>query len=136
MHHKLTFQPFITQKSQPQNSLDIFKSFVHVPSAHSLYSRIFGSTAYVHLPKGSRHKIEARAIKYVIIGYGSTQKRYHYFDPNTKRVITTMDHDFFEIDYYYTHLSCQGESASDDLSWLSYPIQISQDTTEKVRDTI
>src|SRR5688572_17116711 len=93
-------------------------SFVSLPSHHSLPSRIFGCVVFVHLPKQSRNKLEPRALKCVFVGYGIHQKGYRCFDPIHNRMYTTMDCDFFEDSFYYTQHSSQGESGSDDLSWL------------------
>ena len=48
---------------------------------------------------------------------------------------TTMDYDFFEQSYYYTQPGPQGETISDDLSWLICPIIIESDPKEQVGET-
>ena len=49
---------------------------------------------------------------------------------------TTMDCEFFEQTYYYPQPNPQGETCSDDLSWLIYPVVIDQDPKEQVGKTI
>ena len=47
-----------------------------------------------------------------------------------------MDYDFFEGAYYYSQHSPQGETISDDLSWLIYPIVIDLDPKEQVGNPV
>ena len=85
----------------PLEALQIHQS---IPSSHSLPSRIFGCTIYVHYPKRVRHKLEPRVVKRVFVGYGKNQKGYRCFDPLTRRMYTTMDCEFLETKFYYDHL--------------------------------
>ena len=43
------------------------------------------------------------------MGYGVNQKGYRCYDPKTRRVITTMNCNFLETEFFY-HLGTQGES--------------------------
>ena len=90
---------------------------------------------YVHLPKRDRTKLEPRAAKCVFLGYGVGQKGYRCFDPLHNKLYTTMDCDFFEHSYYFTQPRSQGESSSEDLSWLIYPLTNGRDPKEQVNDT-
>lgn len=73
----------------------------------------------MHLSKQNRTKLEPRAVKCVLVGYGTHQKGYRCFDPLTRHMYVTMDCDFQEDSYYY-HLSRQGEKQeNDDLSGLT-----------------
>ena len=47
--------------------------------------KIFGCTAYVHIPKRSRSKLNPRAEKCVFVGYIPNKKGYKCFNPLTKR---------------------------------------------------
>ena len=38
--------------------------------------RVFGSTAYVHIPKDSRGKLDSKTSKCILVGYGNVQKGY------------------------------------------------------------
>ena len=46
-----------------------------------------------------------------------------------------MDCDFFEQSYYYTQPGPQGETVSDDLSWLIHPLMIDPDPKEQIGET-
>ena len=115
--------------------LATLNKYTNVPTIHSLPPRVFGCVVYVHLPKRERNKLEPRAVKCVFVGYGTTQKGYRCFNPVTKRLCTTMDCDFVEIEFYYHHLQSQGESPSEDLSWLVHPELSTLDPKEQVGDT-
>lgn len=115
--------------------LDILETHVPIPSSHSLPPRVFGCIVYVHLQKGVRTKLEPRAVKCVFLGYGVNQKGYRCYDPIQDKIYTTLDCEFFEQSYYYTQLSPQGESLSDDLSWLTYPEVMNPDPITQVGNT-
>ena len=77
-------------------------SHVPLPSFHNLSARVFGCVAFVHLPKHQRSKLDARAVKCVLVGYGGHQKRYQCYHPPTKKYYVTMDVTFFEDMSYFT----------------------------------
>ena len=63
-------------------------------SAHELYFetkpnlrhlRVFGSIAYVRVPKEKRRKLDAKAKKYILVGYSNEQKGYKCYNPRTKQ---------------------------------------------------
>lgn len=100
--------------------LDILSKQTKIPAPLSLSPKVFGCTAYVHIPKHERSKLEPCARKCVFVGYGVNQKGYRCFDPTTKKIITTMNCDFLETEFFYTNQpSGQGESDRDH-SWLVY----------------
>ena len=90
---------------------------------------------YVHLLSRVKTKFEPRAVKCVFLGYGVTQKGYRCYNPIQNKLYTTMDCDFFEQSYYYTQPRSQGESVSEDLSWLIHPLVDSRDPKEQVGNT-
>jgi hypothetical protein len=46
--------------------------------------RIFGSDAYVHVPKELRNKLSAKSKKGVLMGYSATNKAYHVWYNDTR----------------------------------------------------
>lgn len=50
------------------------------------HMRIFGSDAYVYIPKQKVTKFEARAEKRILVGYDSESPNYRVYDPVTKRI--------------------------------------------------
>ena len=58
--------------------------------------RIFGSLAYVHIPKESAdwHKILPRAFKGILTGYGGSG--YRIFNPQTRRFAVTNHYTIYE----------------------------------------
>ncbi|GBM32499.1 hypothetical protein AVEN_156593-1 [Araneus ventricosus] len=52
--------------------------------------RIFGSLAYVHIPKIKRNKLQPRAKLGILVGYSLRTKGYRIFLPNENKVIETI----------------------------------------------
>ncbi|KAH6800641.1 hypothetical protein C2S52_001105 [Perilla frutescens var. hirtella] len=82
---------------------------------------------FIHIPKQKGHKLSPCAVKCVFVGYGRNQKGYRCYDPKTRHMFTTMNCDFLETEYFYHHLSRQGEKqgGNDSLNWLSMPMSSS-----------
>jgi len=59
------------------------------PDVSSL--RIFGCSAYAHVPKAERDKLDSKARKCVLLGYGTNQKGYRLYDLRRMKVIHNMD---------------------------------------------
>lgn len=87
--------------------METVQSYLTIPSSHSLPPRIFGCTVYFHGPKRMKNKLKLMDIKCVFVGYGRNQKWYRCFDPLAKKMYATMDCDFMDIEFYYSHLQCQ-----------------------------
>lgn len=68
--------------------------------------RIFGSTAYIHVPKLFRGKLDNKAKKVVLVGYQGESSNYRLYDPEKKRVSVSRDVIFDE--------KCYGNEASDE----------------------
>ncbi|KAJ8644703.1 hypothetical protein MRB53_006451 [Persea americana] len=56
-----------------------------------VYSGLAHVMIYVHLSPQHRTKLEPRALKCVFVGYGSTQKGYKCYHPETRKFYTSMD---------------------------------------------
>ena len=106
-----------------QTPLQVLASYIPLPSLLMLPPRVFGSVAYVHIPKIHRTKLDPCAIKCVFLGYENKQKGYRCYDPTTRRLYTTMDVTFLETKMFFspynTHSSIQGETWTDDQNWVS-----------------
>ncbi|GBN60625.1 Retrovirus-related Pol polyprotein from transposon TNT 1-94 [Araneus ventricosus] len=75
--HKLT---------SPLTPIEIWSGFK--PSVR--HFRIFGSLAYVHIPKIKRNKLQPRAKLGILVGYSLRTKGYRVFLPNENKVIETI----------------------------------------------
>lgn len=104
----------------PQQKMQSLLSIPHLPN---LEPRIFGCTAYVHIPKALRTKLHPSATKCVFIGYSDFQKGYRCYDPQTHKLHVTLDVSFHESEPYYLGgafaPSLQGENVSEKNSKIS-----------------
>ena len=60
------------------------------------YLRVFGCTAYAHIPKDERKKLNTKARKCILLGYGGETKDYRLYDIELKRVLHSCDVTFNE----------------------------------------
>ena len=58
--------------------------------------RVFGSTAYVHIPKDSRRKLDSKTRKCILVGYGSVRKGYRLYDRVARQVLHSRNVQFDE----------------------------------------
>ena len=62
---------------------------------------MFGSIAYVHVPKEKRRKLDAKAEKCISVGYSDEQKGYKCYNPRTKQARVSRDVVFDESASWY-----------------------------------
>lgn len=55
------------------------------------FLRAFGCTAYAHVPKVERHKLDYKSRKCVMLGYSDNRKGYRLYDIERKKVIHSRD---------------------------------------------
>lgn len=60
--------------------------------------RIFGSQAYVHVPKEKRRKLDAKAVKLIFVGYEQARKAYRFLNPEDNSIVISRDAKFVELD--------------------------------------
>ncbi|MFS7951094.1 putative RNA-directed DNA polymerase [Helianthus anomalus] len=117
--------------------LKALSDFTELPPTLTLEPRVFGCSAFVHLPKTDRGKLGPCAEKCVFLGYGINQKGYRCYSPKRRHMYTTMDCDFLETEFFYTtqHIG-QGEKDIDTLSWLKWvpSVPSSQETAHNTQD--
>ena len=59
--------------------------------------RVFGCEAYAHVPKDERKKLDSKARKCTLLGYGDATKGYRLYDPKRARVFHSRDVQFNEL---------------------------------------
>ena len=59
------------------------------PSVNHL--KVFGCTAYAHISKEERKKLDAKAKKCILMGYGTCVKGYRLYNPVEKKIIYSRD---------------------------------------------
>lgn len=80
----------------------------------SIPIKVFGCTAFVHIHKSQRSKLDPTATKCIFLGYSPNQKGYKCYSPTTKKFYTSMDVTFFENQPFYPKTAIQGENWSTD----------------------
>ena len=55
------------------------------------FLRVFGCSAYAHIPKIERYKLDSKARKCVMLGYGTSQKGYRLYDVEEMKVVHSRD---------------------------------------------
>ena len=75
--------------------------------------RVFGSPAFVHIPKVSRSKLDPRSEQCVLLSFDSTAKAYRCYRPSTRKVFVSRD---VSIDETASTSAHQPTSSPDDLS--------------------
>jgi hypothetical protein len=73
---------------------------------------VFGSVAYVHIPKEKRKKLDAKAEKCNLVGYSDEQKGYKCYNPWTKWACVSRDVVFDEFSSWYLLPTPKPDSAS------------------------
>ena len=55
--------------------------------------RVFGATAWVHIPKERRHKLDAKSTRCILVGYDEDagSKVYRLYEPLQKRILRSRD---------------------------------------------
>ena len=53
--------------------------------------RVFGCSAYAHVPKVERRKLDSKTRKCVMLGYGTSQKGYRLYDIEQMKVVHSRD---------------------------------------------
>ncbi len=59
----------------------------------------FGCIVHAHIPKDERKKLDSKAKKCVLLGYGTETKGYRLYDPRSSRVIYIRDVKFNESEF-------------------------------------
>ena len=61
--------------------------------------KVFGSKAYVHVPKENRKKWDSKTKKCIFVGYSITSKGYRLYDPVSRKICVSRDV-FFDEDEF------------------------------------
>ena len=59
------------------------------PSVNHL--KVFGCSAYMHIPKDERKKLDPKANKCILLGYGAVRKGYRLYDQKCSHIIYSRD---------------------------------------------
>ena len=78
--------------------------------------RVFGCTAYAHVPDASRQKLDQKAVKMRVVGYSLTQKGYRLYDENRQRIFIRRDITFNETDFGSTKVQMKWDEGSTEIA--------------------
>ena len=67
----------------------VFRNSKDKPNVDHL--RIIGCTAYAHINKQLRTKLDAKSIKCILVGYGNDCKAYHIWNPKNDKIFYSRD---------------------------------------------
>ena len=70
---------------------------------------IFGCDAYSHVPKDERQKLDSKARKCILLGYGEETKDYRLYDSNRQKVFHSRDVKFNEVKHENEHEEAEPE---------------------------
>lgn len=59
--------------------------------------RIFGSIAFIHVPKAERRKLDSKSLKCIFVGYSLSQKAYRFWDVIGRKIKISRDVIFDEL---------------------------------------
>ena len=59
--------------------------------------RVFECTAYSHIPKDERHKLDDKARRCIFLGYSTNGKGYRLYNPNRRKIVHSRDVKFNEF---------------------------------------
>lgn len=60
------------------------------------HTRIFGSTAYAHIPKIQRKKLDPKSRKLIVVDYEKDSTNYRLYDPRSRQISVCRDVTFNE----------------------------------------
>lgn len=87
----------------------------HKPKVGHL--RVFGCTAYSHIPKDERKKLDNKARKCIFLGYSTNRKGYRLYDPERQRIVYSRDVKFNEsesgIEKFSSEKSAESQAITD-----------------------
>lgn len=98
--------------------------------------KLFGCSAFVHIYPQYRGKLDARALKCILLGYSANQKGYKCFSPTTRKFYNTMDVTFFEDIPFYPNYVIQGENNIHEFQNWDWTYLMNSDSPTQVHSTL
>lgn len=112
-----------TRVLQYTTPLNCLKQFFPESCINSdLPLKVFGCTAFMHLPNRSRFKLDPQADKCDFLGYAPKKKGYKYFNPLTKTFHVTMNANFLENQPFFHKNLIQGKKLEESIFWETEPL--------------
>ena len=83
--------------------------------------KVFGCVTYAHIPKEERKKLDPKAKRCILLGYGTNVKGYCLYCPQERRIIYSRDVVFDETKYGLEKEQVENESEADKLVEIDLP---------------
>ena len=61
--------------------------------------RVFGCSAFSHIPKDERRKLDFESRRCILLGYSNNQKGYRLYDTERRNIIHNRDVQFNELEF-------------------------------------
>ena len=106
--------------------MEVLSSFYpNMRTTNHLIPKIFGCVSFVHVHSPNKGKLDPRAVKYIFVGYSSTQKGYKCNHPPSTihhpKFFVLVDVTFNESESYFPASYLQGKNFfKEDKDWDSY----------------
>ena len=82
--------------------MEVLSSFCpNMRTTYHLISKIFMCVSFVHVHSPNKGKLDLRAVKYIFVGYSSTQKGHKCYHPPSNFFFVLMDVTFNESESYF-----------------------------------
>ncbi|CAN0905823.1 Retrovirus-related Pol polyprotein from transposon TNT 1-94, partial [Linum grandiflorum] len=99
--------------------------------------RVFGSKAYMHVPKEQRSKLDSKTVPCIFVGYADEEYGFRLYDPEKKKVVRSRDVVFFEHEKGADLLSMRYISTSElPIDSANVPSSTVQPSNENVEDVV
>ena len=61
--------------------------------------RVFSSSAFSHITKDERRKLDFKSLRCILLGYSNNQKGYRLYDTERRKIIHSCDVQFNELEF-------------------------------------
>jgi hypothetical protein len=82
----VAYATYIQNKILSTNGKTTSFEIVHGSKPDVSHLRIFGSTAFIHVPEAIRHKLDPKAVEGIFVGCCLTTKAYRIWVPSRRRI--------------------------------------------------
>ena len=93
--------------------------------------RVFVCSAYTHVPKDERKKLDPKAKKCIFLGYGTARKGYRFYDNKTSKIVYSRDIVFNE-----SSRGCESEEEKELIQVESFTEEVPEPEAPEVEEPV